>query len=197
MDHFTAALACNFQLLRATLTVDNVNDIDKQRGLSALQYAAGSANAGYLDCIKCCLEMHANVNVRAVNGSTALHFASTRGHADVVSLLLDVGAVVDVVNVHGCTPLYCAISYERIAIARHLIDRGAKVSNVKVDKDVPAIPDSVTLLVESRSKCRFVAIVIIGIHKYRRTNITSNNDINVLRLIGKHIWSMRMEFQKS
>jgi hypothetical protein len=67
------------------------------------------------------------------------------------------------------------------------------VSNVELDVLLPAVPDWVTNYVASRSNCRIVSIVIIGIHKYHRTNATGNNDINVLKLIGKHVWSSRMD----
>jgi hypothetical protein len=67
------------------------------------------------------------------------------------------------------------------------------VSNVKLDEELPAIPDWVPSFVESRSNCRKVSIAIIGMHKYRRTTVTGNNDINVLLLIAKDIWSTRMD----
>jgi ankyrin repeat protein len=110
-------------------------------------------------------------------------------------MLLDAGAIVDAKNSDGHTPLYWAIFSNHMDIARLLIDRGGKVSNVKLGVFLPAIPDWVTNYVASRStrNCRIVSIVIIGIHKYRRTNLTGSNDINVLKLVAKHIWSSRMD----
>jgi hypothetical protein len=87
-------------------------------------------------------------------------------------------------------PPYFATLYKYVDVARLLIDRGAKVSNVKLKT---AIPEWVITFVESRFNCRLASITIIGIHKYRRTTMTGNNDINVLRLISKHIWSTRMD----
>jgi hypothetical protein len=81
----------------------------------------------------------------------------------------------------------------RVDAARLLIDRGATVSTVQLDKYLPAIPDWVTTFIESRSNCRTVSIIIIGIHKIHRTSVTGNNDINALQLISKHIWSTRMD----
>jgi ankyrin repeat protein len=108
-------------------------------------------------------------------------------------VLLDAGAMVDATDKYGRIPLYYAIRDKRVAVARLLVDRGGKVSNVKLDEDVPAIPDRVTVFIESRSRCRFASIAIIGIHKYHRTTMTGNIDINVIKLISKHIWSMRMD----
>jgi ankyrin repeat protein len=145
------------------------------------------------DCVKYCIEMGANVNASTNFGYTPLYYASLRGFVDVVRVLLDAGAHVDVAEENGRTPLCGAIRMEHVDVARLLMDRGARVSNVKLDGLVPAIPDWVTTFIESRSNCRSAAIAIIGIHKYRRTTMTGNNDINVLRLISKHIWSMRMD----
>jgi ankyrin repeat protein len=186
---FTSAWKGDLQQLRVALTVDNVNDVDGA-GYTALHYAVSNGN---VDCVKYCIEMGANVNARTITGYVPLLVASWNWHVDVVCVLLDVGAIVDATDYNGWTPLHRAINNKYVRVAQLLIDRGAKVSNVKLDEYVPAIPDWVTTFVESRSNCRSVSIAIIGIHKYRRTNVTGNNDINVLRLISKHIWSTRMD----
>jgi ankyrin repeat protein len=188
MNQFEAAKEGDLQQLRVALTVDNWNDCDEY-GKTALHWAAEHEQ---LDCVKYCIEMGANVNARA-NGSTPLHYASSWGYANVAGILLDAGALVDVANNVGNTPLHLAIEHVCVDVAQILIDRGAKVSNVKLDRVLPAIPDWVTAFIESRSKCRTAANIIIGIHKYHRTNVTGNNDINVIRLISKHIWSTRMD----
>jgi ankyrin repeat protein len=122
-----------------------------------------------------------------------LHDASMRGHVNIVRVLLDAGAIVDAQNDFEVTPLQCAFQYERVDVSQLLIDWGAKLSNIKLNDYLPEIPDWVTTFIESRSNCRTVSITIIAIHKYRRTNVTGNNDINVLKLISKHIWSTRMD----
>jgi ankyrin repeat protein len=160
-------------------------------GLTTLHFAAFN---GDVECVKLCFELvHANVDVRSDDGFTPLHLASLNGHVDAARVLLDAGAFVDATDAFWGTPLHGAILNNHMDIARLMIDWGAKVSNVKLDKELPAIPNWITPFIESRSKCRVVCIIIIGIHKYHRTNITGNNDINVLRIIGKHIWSTRMD----
>jgi ankyrin repeat protein len=193
MDQFEAAQHGDLQQLRVALTVDNVNDGDddgRNDCWTALHWAADN---GHNECVKFCIEMGANVNARNNEGTTALHLASWEGHANVVCVLLDTGAIIDATDSDGWTPLYWAIRSKWVNVIHLLVDRGAKLSHVKLDKYVPSIPDWITTFIESRFKCRYAAITIIGIHKYRRTAVTGNNDINVLRLISKHIWSTRMD----
>jgi hypothetical protein len=148
---------------------------------------------GYVDGVKLCIEMGANINARNNRGYTPLLIASYGGHANVVRVLLDTGAIVDAADDDGWKPFHYAIRENRIDVARQLIDGGVNVSNVKLDEYLQSIPDWVTTFIESRSNCRNVSIIIIGMHKYHRTTVTGNNDINVLRLISKHIWSTRMD----
>jgi ankyrin repeat protein len=159
-------------------------------------YTALHKAASYeqVECVKVCIEMGANVNTRTHWQQTPLHgVASVRRGVEIARMLLDAGAIVDAKTRNGHTPLYLAISNNRMDIARLLIDRGGKVSNVTLNGSLTAIPDWVTNYVASRSNCRIVSIVIIGVHKYHRTNVTGSNDINVLKLIAKHIWSSRMD----
>jgi ankyrin repeat protein len=175
------------QELRLALTVNNMNDADPN-GWTALHWAA---NFGHVDCVKLCIKMGADMNVRVIDGWAPLTLASWTGHFDVVRLLLDAGAIIDATD--NGIPLKYAIEHKDVDSIRLLIDRGEKVSNVKLDQlYAQAIPDWVNTFIESRSNCRNVSIIIIGIHKYRRTTVTGN-DINVLRLVSKHIWSTRMD----
>jgi hypothetical protein len=191
MDQFKVVHAGDHQQLRHVLTRLNVDDVFGFGRYSALQYAA---TLGQVECVKVCIEMGANVNARSISESTPLHcVASVRDCVEIARMLLDAGAIVDAKASDGYTSLYLAIFNSRIGVARLLIDRGGKVSNVVLDEDLPAIPDWVTNCVASRSNCRIVAIVIIGIHKYHRTNVTGNNDVNVLKLVAKHVWSSRMD----
>jgi hypothetical protein len=188
MNQFTAAEEGDLQQLRVALTADNVNDVD-DAGNTALHH---TANGGYMNCFEYCLELGANVNASDHCGYTPLHYASSLGRLILVRVLLNAGALVDGANIYGWTPLQYAIIHKHVDVGKLLIDRGAKVSNIIPSTYVPTIPDWVTTFIASRSKCRCAAITIIGIHKYRRTTMTGNNDINVMLLISKHIWSTRV-----
>jgi hypothetical protein len=189
MDQFMVAMMGNLQHLRAALRNVNVEDVNSS-GWTVLHCATYK---GHFDCVEYCIEFGANVNARNNDGWLPLHLASLNRHVDIVRILLDAGAIVDATNNFGWTPLCRAIVDKHDDLVRILIDRGAKVSNI-LDKQFCAIPDWVTTFIQSRSKCRFAAILIIDIHKYHRTNMTGNNDINVIKLISKHIWSMRMNW---
>jgi hypothetical protein len=139
--------------------------------------------------VRYCLELGANVNASSSRW-TMLHYTVS---VYVARMLLDAGAVVDSSTTSGWTPLYRAVRNNCKDIARLLIDRGARVSNIKLSESFPVVPDWVSVFVASRMQCRFAAITIIGIHKYRRTHVTGKNDMNVLKLISKHIWSTRMD----
>jgi ankyrin repeat protein len=156
------------QQLRVALTVDNVNDVD-EHCWTALHHGA---YIGDVDCVNYCIEMGANVNARNRYGITPLYIASSNGQVNVVRVLLDAGAIVDATDDIGRTPLYFAIGNEYVDISRYLIDWGAKISNVKLNNFIPSISDWVTTFIESRYNCRCAANTIIGIHKYRRTNVT-------------------------
>jgi ankyrin repeat protein len=188
-NQFQAAEEGDLASLKHLLTRDNVNERDGVH-MAALHWAAEN---GHVSCVRWCLEMGADVNARDKDGWTPLFMASLCSKVDVVRVLLDAGANPDRATNFGHTPLHRAITDDRINVAQLLIDRGAKVSNVQLGEYVRAIPDWVTAFVASRLNCRSVAVIVIGIHKYHRTHVTGNNDINVLRLIGKHVWSLRME----
>jgi hypothetical protein len=189
MDQFVAAKMGYLQQLRVALTVDNVNDCDEY-GRTALHLAACN---GQDECVKYCVKMGANVNARTNHGWTPLHIAAMDGRVDFARVFLDADVLVDATDNYGMTPLHFAIDNKRVDVAQMMIDQGAKVSNVKLDEYVPAVPDWITTFIESRSTCRFVAVIVIGIHKYHHTSVTGNNDINVLKLISKHIWSTQMD----
>jgi hypothetical protein len=167
----------------STVSQDNVKSL--QRRLTA--------SNGRVDCVRFCLEMHANVNTRVfLTESSPQHNAVMYGSVDVVRLLLDAGAIIDAEDRFGWTPLReCLQSNHHVhkKIARIL---GSKIVKVKLNKNFPAIPDWAYKFAAFKY-CRSVAVTIVGICKHHRTNVTCHMDINVIKLIGKHVWSMRMD----
>jgi ankyrin repeat protein len=187
MDQFDAARRGEVQQLRVVLSTSNVNNKDRH-GWTVLH--CGAAN-GQLDCVSLALELGADVNSRNHIGSTPLHNASSNNHVDVVRMLLDAGASINATHDFICTPLYNAMHNGHVEVWRLLVDRGARV--LHDGNDTQSFPDVIETLIKSRSNCRTAAVIIIGIHKHHCTNINGNNDINVLKVISKHIWSTRMD----
>jgi ankyrin repeat protein len=186
MNQFAAAQVGDLEKLREVLTANNVDNADS-RGWTALHNAAWY---GHVSCVKYFVEMHANVNARNEYGLTPLHWAAENGSLDVVRVLLDAGASIDTTSEDGWTPLRYAIYYKRIEIVRLLFDRGAKLSLVLLDDILLRIPHWVKTF-HTMATCGRACVLIMGIHKYRRSNVTANNDNNVLKLIAKLIWSTR------
>jgi ankyrin repeat protein len=184
--------------LRAKVNADNVNETDLY-GWSVLHHAC---EHGQVECVKYCVELGANVNLCANHGLTPLMCAKKcgatgKGLLEIVRILLDAGATVDCMGVHQMTSLFIAIHTSEYHVAALLIDRGARLANVLLNKTVPRIPDWINTIVTFRCRCRRTAFVLIAIHKYQRTMVTGNNDIHVLKLIGKHIWSHRMDWWRN
>jgi ankyrin repeat protein len=187
MDLIIAAKCGDVEELGQLLTRDNVDEVvGGFYGWTILHYAAYHAS---IECITFCLHLNANVNVRDDFGQTPLHKAD---HVNVARVLLDAGAMVDATDQDGITPLHRAIQRDSDDVAKLLIDRGAIPSNITLKPRSNyaheiQVPFRISYCIESRLNCRHAAIIVIGINKYHRTDVTGNNDVNVLKLIGKHI----------
>jgi ankyrin repeat protein len=71
------------------------------------------------------VEAGADVNLRAKNGFTPLHFAAEAGHLDIVQYLLDHGADVNAREPSGFTPLHLASLAGHAAVVQTLLEKGA------------------------------------------------------------------------
>jgi hypothetical protein len=156
--------------------------------------------------VRCALSMlgSSSVELNTVDayGATALHKAAHNNRADMVSLLVDAGALVNAVDDDGDTPLTLAIAAGSCDAAHTLIDRGASFKPARSALMQPTLtatysrslglPFWVLEFIYGRRMCCSVAVLIMGIHKYKRTHVTGQNDGNVMRMISKHIWSTRL-----
>jgi ankyrin repeat protein len=106
--------------------------------------AAGSAAAGPLGApeliaaaengdriaVSRLLDQGAAIDTRAVDGTTALHWAARAERLDTVQLLLESGADPNATDRYGVTPLYLAAENGSTAIIATLLDAGADVEAV-------------------------------------------------------------------
>ena len=76
------------------------------------------------------LDQGAAVDVRAVDGTTALHWAVRADRLDTVRLLLESGADAGAADRYGVTPLYLAAENGSAGVIAALLDAGADVNGV-------------------------------------------------------------------
>lgn len=79
---------------------------------------------GHDHIVQLLLQHRAKVDMQAIDGSTALHFASMYGHIEIVRLLLNANANIDLKNRKGLTAYDIALSKHFNVIARMLNDPG-------------------------------------------------------------------------
>jgi len=84
-----------------------------------------AAARGDLAAVRVLLLERADVDARAVDGTTALHWAVRGDHRDIAELLLGAGADASAVDRYGVTPLYLAAENGNASLIRRLLDAGA------------------------------------------------------------------------
>jgi uncharacterized protein len=89
-----------------------------------------AAQSGDLTSVRALVQKGQDVNARALDGSTALHWAVRAEALDVVDALVKAGADVSVRNALGIAPAYVAAESGNSAVLRRLLDAGADVSTV-------------------------------------------------------------------
>jgi ankyrin repeat protein len=111
---------------------------DRNRNYQGLSPIHLEAAEGNVDIIKILLDNGASVNIRDINGQTALHWAvlppwDTGDKKGVITLLLRRGAEIDARRNDGNTPLHCVVMWGRIDTVKMLLKAGAdpKVKNKK------------------------------------------------------------------
>jgi len=85
-----------------------------------------AARSGPVGAVEARLADGADVDTRAADGATALHFAAERGDAALADLLLGHGASVDARTRNGVTPLALAALNGHSAVIGRLLDSGAE-----------------------------------------------------------------------
>jgi ankyrin repeat protein len=177
------------ETLKQCITASNVNSPYASNCYVLHEVCRNNA----IKCLKFVLSIGADLNLPDQNGDTPLHYAAYAEVYTCASILLDFGSVVDAQNNNEETPLYDAIRCGWNFITQLLIDRGADIRIVhSIKEPIGDIPNWVHKLVETRNMCQSVCMVIIGVHKF---GLASNvNGRDVFGLLGKHIWSYRMNF---
>ena len=112
-------------------------------GLAVITSAAGdrrlvdATRRGDRDTVRTLLDQRVDVNGRAPDGATALHWAAQHDDAELVRLLVRAGADVNAANDFGVTPLSLASTNGSTATTALLLERGADPNRATASGETP------------------------------------------------------------
>src|SRR5262245_37235604 len=106
--------------------------------------------------VQALLRQRIDVNLRGVDGSTALHWAANREDVEMVDVLLRAGADVKATNRHGVSPLSLAALKGHAAIIERLLKAGADPNT--------ALPEGETALMTAARTGRIDAVRVLIEH---------------------------------
>jgi uncharacterized protein len=109
-------------LLQAAPTIPAVSDAARTDDLPAVQKL---------------IKEHADVNIPAGDGSSALLWAAYHSNAEMTKALLAAGAVADAPNHYGVTPLLQASRNGDVEVMRTLLDAGAQATRWHAEGETP------------------------------------------------------------
>lgn len=163
-------------------------------GCSVLHHAAIRSK---MKCVRALLKHGCDVNDRTHSGEPEFYVLVSQGSIELIRLFLDYGANPNTAKTsttssdsstedikYFITVLDECFERHRYELIRLLIDRGA----TEYCKDMHYRSRRYNMIQHGRRKCRRAAIAIVSL----RQNMPAV-DVNVLRLIGKHVWSTRLE----
>jgi uncharacterized protein len=122
-----AAMSSDVEAMRILVAAGADPKLASDSGVTPLMVAAGlgwtgnftqNAPDSWLEAVKYCLSLGADVNAVDRKGFTAIHGAASRGDNEVVQYLVDQGARVDVVNKDGNSPADMAFGPSRFFIPK-------------------------------------------------------------------------------
>ena len=113
--------------------------------LSAVSLGAAGAELRLIDAakrsdvaaVRALVKQGLDVNARAGDGATALHWAAYRGRADLIQLLVRSHAAVNATNDLGVTPLWVAASVRGTSTVEALLAAGAEPNLVPPTGETP------------------------------------------------------------
>ena len=96
-----------------------------------------AAKQSDVEAVRALVEQGLDVNARAADGATALHWAAYRGRVELIQLLIRSHAAVDTTNDLGVTPLWVAASVRGTTTVEALLTAGAKPNLVPPTGETP------------------------------------------------------------
>lgn len=168
---------------------------ESKDGYTVLHYCASN---GMVEGIHWSLEQGLEVDCKDHKMKwTPLLFATYHKELKSIRALLDAGADIEARTTYHYTPLVFAMSnndYEAMCV---LLDYGANVNNVLYDPPwTPGKePQELTEVIAHRNHTRTRALLAMGLYRHRHMNdaMGPRQDKNVVQMVGKQIWSQRLE----
>jgi hypothetical protein len=142
------------------------------------------------DCVRALIDMNVDIDAHTTYRYTSSNKAIVVNHMECFMILLNAGADIEKTNKElSQNPLNNAIRYRHEDMALILIDRGANTSSI--DFTDPKI-HYISKFITTRLETRHTALVIFTMHKQKRgPSCFTKQDKHVIKMISKHIWSMR------
>ena len=111
---------------------------------SNIPAVADAAKADDLPAVRKLIKEHADVNIPANDGSTALLWAAYHSNVELTKALLAAGALVDAANHYGVTPLLQASRNGDAQVIQVLLDAGAEPTRWHAEGETPLMAASRT-----------------------------------------------------
>lgn len=172
--------------LKLCIDLQHVDDFESQDNgfipWNPLQYAL---HKNSFQCVDWLLEAGASVSTADVNGVTALMLV-IQLHSE--ERVLDVLRYYDGSNVNAYmypyTMLNSCVCQSFQQAAKRLVCFGAN--------DFTFSPTWLVQFCLGREKCRQAALVLVGCRRFHRSPVLATNALDVVKLIGRHVWSLQM-----
>ena len=129
------ALLLGFVLMRPNVLLHAASNIPA---------VADAAKADDLPAVRKLIKEHADVNIPANDGSTALLWAAYHSNVELTKALLAAGALVDAANHYGVTPLLQASRNGDAQVIQVLLDAGAEPTRWHAEGETPLMAASRT-----------------------------------------------------
>jgi hypothetical protein len=192
MNELSKAIISNdFEGFVNAITLQNINEIDTYNQCTPLDLACSIKERHRF--IVVLIQRGAAVNKgKALSSATFRYPLTTAIHINdiqYVKTLINAGADVNLRNSFGYAPIIYSMMFNYMphTCTKILIDSGAFIPS---SDDLIAVPPEIYQFIANRNKTQQAAITMMSTHK--KTHMIQQNGKDALRLIAKHIWSMRM-----
>jgi ankyrin repeat protein len=168
---------------------ENVNTPDAN-GVSPVRIAV---SFGRVDFVEYLIKIGANVNCATDVWWPPLLKASYDGNIVIAKILIEAGADVNYQTKDGVTALRWVIDHDSYEMVKLLINHGASMPDRS--NHHTKVPERITKYIANRTALNQSIILILTLHKQKLNQSPVwfiKQDKNVIKMIGKHLWSLRM-----